>query len=170
MITKLLFYSDDVHIECQLPLDKVIANFSHHVAHPKQPIASKDGLAGSVRRDDVFVYCTSVSKRNTFIPTFYGSFSGDENHSVLSGEITLNRFVKKFMLLWIAIVGLVFFATLITLITNPAASFISLVYVFMMLVLAIGILLYIKNNSTPAKTLLKERLHDAVKTSGSAAE
>lgn len=165
MISKLLFNSEDVQFECQLSIDNALENLSHSVVDPKRAASDVQGLVGSAQRGDVFLYNTTPTKRNSFIPTFYGSFSGDDNHAVLKGEITLNRFVKKFMLLWVSVAAVVFAATLVTLILNPAGSLISLAYVFIMFAGAVALLLYIKNNAGPKNELLKERIHRALKGS-----
>ena len=166
MISKLLFDSEDVQFDCQLSVDNAIENLSRSVVDPKQAASDVQGLVGSVQRGDVFLYSTTPTKRNSFIPTFYGKFSGDENRATLKGEITLNRFVKKFMLLWVIVAALVFAATLVTLILNPAGSLISLAYVFIMFAGAVGLLLFIKKNAGPKNDLLKDRIHHALKNAG----
>lgn len=162
MITRLLFDSEVFECKAPLPMAEAIANLKAQVKDPSAPGTEGHAMVGSVSQHDVFIYCITNSRRNTFTPTFYGSFSGNESQSALSGTISINRFVKRFMLLWVGIVGLVAIATLITLIQNPGGSWVSFSYVLLMFAAAIGTLLYVKRQAGPAKATLKNSLLGAM--------
>ena len=92
----------------------------------------------------------------------YGSFASHGNTTTLSGEITLNRVVKKFIVLWCGIVGLVAIVTLLTLLRNPAASWGSLIYVTVMLLLCVLFFRTMIKKTSGDKAWIKEQITSAV--------
>lgn len=165
MIFDFLFDKEEINYPINLPIDKAVETTNRNVASHTRSANQTAGLVGSVSQNDVFIYHSTGSRRNSFVPTFYGRFSNDGQNSVLTGEITLNKLVKQFMVVWICLVALIWVATCISLFTNPAASWFSLLYVTILLGAAIGFLLFIKSKSAVTKQVLKDHIRSAVASS-----
>ena len=135
---KNFFATEAVEINIQGSVQRAIDNLDARVLAPETPGAEQgDVMVGSVKESSTYVYRRVPGTRNSFRPTFYGSFITFGEKATLSGEITLNRVIRKFIVFWCAIVALVAVWTLITILRNPAASWGSLVYIIGMLGLCI---------------------------------
>ncbi len=154
------FESREVEFVFQLPLELAVENLRRTVGDPKE--ISTEGMVGSVSRDDCYIYRGVPRTRNSFRPTFYGSFATRGTETVLSGTISLNRVIRKFMVLWLGLVAVVAVVTLITLIKNPAASWTSLLHVMIMLAGVYTLFVVLKNKCEPDVEWLKGKIETAI--------
>ncbi len=157
------FESREVEFEFQLPLQQAVENLHANVGDPKE--ISTQGMVGSVSRDDCYIYRGVPGTRNSFRPTFYGSFDSSETGTVLRGTISLNRVIRKFMILWLSLVAVVAIVTLITVFKNPAASWSSLLHVMIMLTGVYLLFVVLKNKCEPDVEWLKANIATAVNKS-----
>ncbi len=160
------FESKQVAFEFNLPMDVVIENLHQRVGDPKNSAGLGEGMVGSVSQNDTYIYRGVPGTRNSFRPTFYGSFTGSGSQTVLKGTISLNRVIIKFMYMWLAIVGLVGVATLVTVLSNPNASWLSLLHIFVMAALVYTMVLVLKNKCQPDIAWLEEKITSAVDKGG----
>ena len=138
MITERFFRTESVEFELKVSVDQAINNLVEHVTAPgKTPFGTGDAMIGSVTKNATHIHRSVPGSRNSFRPTFYGNFSDSGQQSKLTGKITLNRIIQKFIVLWCFVVALMAIWTLITILSNPAASWGSLLYIVFMLVACI---------------------------------
>lgn len=155
------FKSTSVEFAFQLPRDTAVENLRQQVGDPKSS-SEQERLVGSVAQTDTYLYRSIPRTRNSFRPTFYGSFSASDSGTVLKGSITLNRVIQKFLKIWLAIVVLALLATIVTVVTNPLASWTS---VLQLIVPAVAIFLFclvLMNKCTADVDWLKKAITDAV--------
>jgi len=163
MIGDRFFESEDVEFEFQLPAEQAMQNLGARVKAPGRHMQNKEeAMVGSVTQESTYIYRSVPGSRNSFQQTFYGSFASDGASTTLAGQITLNRVVKKFVVLWCAVVGLVAVFTLLTVLLNPAASWGSMLYIIVMLVACILFFRWMINKSKPDKNWIKEEIISAV--------
>lgn len=163
MNIKQLFGSEDVRFEFDLPAEQAMQKLDAQVNAPgNQSPGKQESMIGGVSKESTYIYRSVPGSRNSFRPTFYGYFSDEGSKSSLEGEITLNRVIKKFIIMWCAIVGLVAIFTLLTLLRNPAASWGSLIYVILMLILCIFFFKTMIKKSSPDKGWLKDEIAKAI--------
>lgn len=157
------FETEHVELEFRLPVEQVLQNLGARVKAPQSQSGSKEeSMVGSVTRDNTYLYRFVPGSRNSFQQTFYGSFASDGDLTKLTGEITLNRVVKKFIILWCLVVAVVAVFTLLTLLRNPAASWGSLIYVVGMLIACMVFFRFMIKKSSADTSWLKERIARAV--------
>lgn len=158
MTGKRFFRSERVVLEFDVPVAQAIQSLGARVASPGRSLSVKqDSLVGSVENNAVYLYRSVPGSRNSFRPTLYGNFSAAGNKATLTGEITLNRVIQKFIVLWCAIVAIVAVWTLLTILRNPGASWGSLIYiVFMLIACMVFFRSMIKKNSADNNWLKQE--------------
>lgn len=163
MNTKQFFGTEDVRFEFDVSAKQAMQKLDAQVYAPGNKSPDKQGImVGGVSEDSTYVYRLVTGSRNSFRPTFYGYFSDAGSKSTLTGEITLNRVIKKFIIMWCSIVGLVAIFTLLTLLRNPAASWGSLIYVVVMLCLCIFFFHTMIKKSSSDKRWLKDEIERAI--------
>jgi len=163
MIGDRFFKTETVELAFQMPAEQAMRNLGAEVKAPdSQTLRKEESLVGSVTQDATYLYRSVPGSRNSFRQTLYGSFSSDGDSTRLTGEITLNRVVKKFIILWCSVVGLAAIFTFLTLLRNPAASWGSLIYVSIMLCACILFFHTMINKSAADKGWIKERIASAV--------
>lgn len=162
MITGRLFKSESVEFEFNVPVEQAVQNLGSRVAAPgKPPHGVGDSMVGAVTQGTTYIYRAVPGSRNSFRPTFYGSFSDHSGKTILAGVITLNRVIQKFVVLWCAVVALVAVWTLITILNNPAASWGSLAYVVFMLIACIVFFRMMIQKSSPDISWLKQEIRQS---------
>lgn len=159
------FESRDVEISSSLSVEKAIDNLRRRVGDPKHESMPEERMVGSVSQSDTYIYRGVPGARNSFRPTFYGSFSGSETQSVLKGVVCLNRVIQKFIYIWMGIVAVVAVVTLFTILKNPAASWGSLLQVLIMFVAVYVMFVVLKNKCEPDVEWLKSNIKSAIDTS-----
>ena len=163
MIGDRFFESEDIKLEFQMPVEQAMQNLGARVKAPAQMTQRKEeSLIGSVTHDATYLYRSVPGSRNSFRQTFYGSFTGDGERSTLTGQITLNRVVKKFIVLWCVIVGLSAAFTVLTVLRNPAASWGSVLYLVGMLVVCMLFFRWMIGKGSGDRGWIKERIVGAV--------
>ena len=147
MSIKQLFANEAVEFEFQIPISQAMDNLSVSTIASQQTQTTSETMIGSVNRDKTYLFRSVRGSRNSFRPTFYGKFQDDGSKKTLTGEFSLNRVVRKFIIFWCALVGIVALVTLVSVLRNPQASWVSLAYVVCMLVacLAFSHIMYQKN-------------------------
>lgn len=147
MSIKQLFANEAIEFEFQMPVNQAIDNLKGSVIGSRQTQTASESMMGDVSRESTYLFRSVRGSRNSFRPTFYGSFTDTGTTNTLTGEISLNRVVRKFIVVWCALVGLVAVATLVSVLRNPHASWISLAYIVFMLfaILAFAHFMYQKN-------------------------
>ena len=166
MIGDRFFESEDLEFEFQMPAEQAMQNLGARVKAPGRHMQNKEeSMVGSVTQESTYIYRSIPGSRNSFQQTFYGSFTGNGDSTKLTGQITLNRVVKKFVVLWCAIVGLVAVFTLLTVLLNPAASWGSMLYIVVMLIACILFFRWMIKKSKPDKSWIKEEITRAINNS-----
>lgn len=147
MSIKQLFANEAVEFEFQIPVNQAIDNLNASVIGSRQTQTASESMMGDVNRESTYLFRSIRGSRNSFRPTFYGKFRDDGTTNTLTGEISLNRVVRKFIVVWCVLVGLVALATLVSVLRNPQASWGSLAYIVFMLFacLAFSHFMYQKN-------------------------
>jgi len=158
-----LFSTEKVEFEFQLPVDQAIENLSASVAGTRESLKG-ESLVGEVNRDDTFLYRSEPGSRNSFRPTFYGEFTDVAGKSTLKGVIGLNRIIKKYLILWCALVGLVVVSTIASVLGNPHASWGSVLYVALFMLGCIVFFNWMMNKSAPDVAWIKAEITKAVKS------
>ncbi len=158
MITSRFFKTENVELDLEVPVEQAINNLGASVTAPgKLPPGFDSWMVGSVTQSTTHIHRAVAGSRNSFRPTFYGSFTSSGQQSKLIGEITLNRVIQKFIVLWCSIVALMAIWTFVTVLQNPAASWGSLAYIVFMLLACIAFFsLMIKKTSADATWLKQE--------------
>lgn len=129
-----IFKTEVVNIELDVPAEQALQNLRASVAAPGKLAEGKDEwMSGGITQNASHIHRTVAGSRNSFRPTFYGRFIDNGEQSGIAGEITLNRVIQKFIVLWCAVVALMAIWTLVTVLRNPAASWGSLIYIVFML-------------------------------------
>jgi len=160
---KNFFTTENVEIEFRGSVQRAIENLGARVRAPENAQAEQgDVMVGSVTEGSTYTYRRVPGSRNSFRPTFYGRFSGNGERGKLSGEITLNRVIKKFIIFWCSVVALIVAWTLITVIRNPAASWGSLAYIVVMPGLCILFFRTMIKKCMPDIAWLKRELSKAI--------
>jgi len=160
---KNFFATENVEIEFRGPVQRAIENLEARVRAPENAQAEQgDVMVGGVTEGSTHVYRHVPGSRNSFRPTFYGRFTGNGERGKLSGEITLNRVIKKFIIFWCSVVALIVAWTLITVIRNPGASWGSLAYIVVMLGLCILFFRTMIKKCMPDIAWLKRELSKAI--------
>ena len=163
MLQDYIFESEDVVLELDVPVELAIENLISSVGAPgKQSNPKEDSMVGGVSRSETYIYRSVPGSRNSFRPTFYGYFSNSGEKSVLTGVITLNRVIKKFVMLWCGVVALMAVWTLLTVLRNPAASWGSLIYIVAMLIACIVFFRAMINKASSDKDWLKNQISMAL--------
>ena len=157
-----VFESESVEFVFPYPLDHVMDKLSERVLNPRQPQSSVECMVGNVSSGSTYLYRSVPGSKNSFRPTFYGKFRGTEDSTTLTGEICLNRVVKKFIIVWCAIVGLVVVFTLLTVLGNPAASWGSVIYIVLMLIACIAFFRFMIGKSKSDTVWIKESIQRAI--------
>jgi len=157
-----IFSTEKVEFEFQQPVEQVIENLSARVSGTRESL-SRESIVGEVNRKDTFLYRSVPGSRNSFRPTFYGAFTEDGNKSSLKGVIGLNRVIRKFIILWCALVGLVVVSTVASVLGNPHASWGSVLYVVLFMVACVLFFNWMLNKSAPDVAWLKAEILSAVK-------
>lgn len=155
----IMFRSENIVLELEVPLEQAIQNLGSSVGASTSSSNSKeDAMVGGVSQSDTYIYRSVPGSRNSFRPTFYGSFSRIGEKTILTGEITLNRVIKKFATLWFGVVALAAVWTLVTVLRNPAASWGSLIYIIFMLVACIALFRTMVNKTSSDNDWLKHQI------------
>lgn len=157
-----LFKSEPVEFKFSVPPQQAIENLAKQVTANVQAQTDNEAMLGKVTQDATFLYRSVRGSRNSFRPTFYGRFTDNGSTTTLSGEITLNRVIKKFIVFWCAIVALIAVFTLITVLRNPNASWGSLLQVLAILGAFIGFFHFMIKKSMPDVAWLKSHIVSAV--------
>jgi len=157
-----LFRYEEVEFEFQQPVERAMENLRAHVIGTRESLKS-ESLVGEVDRQDTFLYRSEPGSRNSFRPTFYGAFSDEGRKSSLKGVIGLNRVIKKFLILWCALVGLVVVSTVASVLGNPHASWGSVLYVVLFMAACVVFFNWMLNKSAPDVAWLKAEITSAVK-------
>ncbi len=166
MLGRYFFDSEPVSFEFDLPVEQALHNLSAGVDKPGSvnPL-QRESMMGSVSSGSTYIYRSEPGSRNSFRPTFYGSITNAGGKTTLSGEITLNRIIQKFILLWCSLVAMMAVWTLLTVLANPAASWGSLIYIVVMLIACIVFFRTMIRKASPDKQWLKDQIAAAVNRS-----
>ena len=165
MSIKQLFANEAVEFEFQIPISQAIDNLSASTIGSQQTQTTSETMMGSINRDSTYLFRSVRGSRNSFRPTFYGKFQDDGNKKTLTGEFSLNRVVRKFIIFWCALVGIVALVTLVTVLRNPQASWVSLAYVVFMLVACLAFSHFMYQKSQPDIDWLKNQIASATQAS-----
>ena len=165
MSIKQLFANEAVEFEFQIPISQAIDNLSASTIGSQQTQTTSETMMGSINRDSTYLFRSVRGSRNSFRPTFYGKFQDDGNKKTLTGEFSLNRVVRKFIIFWCALVGIVALVTLVTVLRNPQASWVSLAYVVFMLVACLAFSHFMYQKSQPDIDWLKNQIVSATQAS-----
>lgn len=155
------FASENVEFTFRVPVDSAVESLKQSVSTSKQ-VTEQETMVGSVSQNDTYVYRGVPRTRNSFRPTFYGSFDSSESGAVLKGNITLNRVIQKFLKIWLAIAAFAALATIVSILTNPSASWTSMLQLIIPLVLVLSFCIMLMNKCASDVEWLKKSIIDAV--------
>ncbi len=68
------------------------------------PPLTRQALLGRVTRTGVSLWRHRPFINNSFVPVYYGCFVNQDGRTVLTGEFTMHRFTKGFMIVWFCFV------------------------------------------------------------------
>ena len=165
MSIKQLFANEAVEFEFQIPISQAIDNLNASAIGSQQTQTTSETMMGSINRDRTYLFRSVRGSRNSFRPTFYGKFQDDGTKKTLTGEFSLNRVVRKFIVLWCALVGIVALVTLFSVLRNPQASWISLAYVVCMLAACLAFSHFMYQKNQPDIDWLKNQIVSATQGS-----
>jgi len=155
-----LFSTEKVEFEFQQSVDRAVDALAARVSGTRESLKS-ESLVGEVNPQDTFLYRSQPGSRNSFRPTFYGEFTDHGGKSTLKGVIGLNKVIKKFIVLWCALVGLVVVSTVASVLGNPHASWGSVLYVALFMLACVLFFNWMLNKSAPDVAWIKAEIAKA---------
>ena len=165
MSIKQLFANEAVEFEFQIPVSQAIDNLRAGTITSQQTHTTSETMIGSINRDSTYLFRSVPGSRNSFRPTFYGKFQDDGGNKTLTGEFSLNRVIRKFIILWCGLVSIVALVTLVSVLRNPHASWVSLAYVVCMLVACLAFSHFMYRKNQPDIDWLKNEIGSATQGS-----
>jgi len=161
-LREFLYGSEKIELVFDVPIQTAVERLNANVSKISLSRFKSETMVGKVNRETIKIERVIPMRQNSFKPIFVGSFSANENKTILSGVFRFNRSIQVFMTLWFGFLSLwTVMASVEVFVKSSEVWFLPLIGI-PMLCFGIGLVKVCKWFSKNDKQWLKESISNAV--------